>query len=149
MLDTIRRFIGESVAGTPGEQSRDHRNDVRLAACALLVELACADGAFSAPEQQRISEILQRHFAVAADGASALMLEAAAANHDAVDHFVFTRPVVKDYDLSQRIVLAELMWQVVLADGELAGHESYLMRKLASLLQLEPAYLAQARRKRV
>jgi uncharacterized tellurite resistance protein B-like protein len=39
------------------------------------------------------------------------------------------------------------MWQVVLADGELDGQESYLIRKLASLLDLEPAFLAQARRK--
>ena len=55
--------------------------------------------------------------------------------------------MVKDYDVAQRILLAELMWQVVLADGTLDSRESYLMRKLASLLQLEPAFLAQARKK--
>jgi len=42
--------------------------------------------------------------------------------------------------------MAELMWQVVLADGVLETQESYLMRKLANLLKLEPAFLAQARR---
>jgi tellurite resistance protein len=36
---------------------------------------------------------------------------------------------------------------VALADGSLDSQESYLMRKLASLLQLEPAFLAQARKK--
>jgi uncharacterized tellurite resistance protein B-like protein len=80
-------------------------------------------------------------------GARLMLAEAAAANHDAVDHFVFTRQVVKDYDVAQRIVLAELMWQVALADGSLDSQESYVMRKLASLLQLEPAFLAQARKK--
>jgi len=43
------------------------------------------------------------------------------------------------------MVLAEVMWGVILADGELAAHETYLVRKLANLLDLEPAYLAQAR----
>jgi len=147
MLDAIRKLIGDSIPGTPGAHSRVHTHDVRLAACALLVELACADGNFSDEEQRRILDILQRHFGVDAEGARTLMAEAAEANRDAVDHFVFTRQIVKDYDLPQRIVLAELMWQVVLADGDLDGEESYLMRKLASLLQLEPGYLAEARRR--
>jgi uncharacterized tellurite resistance protein B-like protein len=64
-----------------------------------------------------------------------------------VDDFVFTRQVVREYDLPQRMVLAELMWQVVLTDGVLAERESYLMRKLANLLQLEPAFLSEARKK--
>lgn len=147
MLDAIRRLVGDSLPGTPGAHSRVHPHDVRMAACALLVELACADGDFSDAEQHRIMEILQRHFGVDEAGARSLLAEAAAANRDAVDHFVFTRQVVKDYDLAQRIVLAELMWQVVLADGELDSQESYLIRKLANLLDLEPAFLAQARRK--
>ena len=147
MLDAIRRLIGDSVPGTPGTHSRLHPHDVRVAACALFVELACADGEFSEVEQTRIMEILQRHFGVNEAEATRLLAEAAAANHDAVDHFVFTRQVVKDYDVAQRIVLAELMWRVALADGSLDGQESYLMRKLASLLQLEPAFLAQARKK--
>jgi uncharacterized tellurite resistance protein B-like protein len=63
-----------------------------------------------------------------------------------IDHFQFTRLIVDHYDLGQRMVLAEVMWGVILADQELAQHEAYLIRKLAKLLELEPAYLSQARR---
>jgi uncharacterized tellurite resistance protein B-like protein len=147
MLDALRNLIGDSVPGAPGTHSPVHVHDVRVAACALLVELACSDGNFSDVEQRRIMDILLRHFGVDETGARAMLVEAASANRDAVDHFVFTRTVVKDYDVAQRILLAELMWQVVLADGTLDSRESYLMRKLASLLQLEPAFLAQARKK--
>ena len=147
MLDAIRRLIGDNVPGTPGVHSRTHPHDVRVAACVLLVELASVDGEFSAIERQRITEILQRHFGVDADGAAALIAEAASAGRDAADDFVFTRQVVREYDLPQRMVLAELMWQVVLADGAIDGQESYLMRKLANLLQLEPAFLAEARKR--
>jgi uncharacterized tellurite resistance protein B-like protein len=147
MLDAIRKLIGDSVQGSTPAHSRTHTHDVRVAACALLLELAHVDGEFSAVEQQRIHEILQRHFGVDAAGADALMAEAALATRDAVDDFTFTRQVVREYDLAQRMVLAELMWQVVLADGELAERESYLMRKLANLLQLEPAFLSEARKK--
>jgi uncharacterized tellurite resistance protein B-like protein len=147
MLDALRRLIRDNVQGTVPAHTPVHPHDVRVAACALLLELAHSDGSFSAVEQQRVREILQRHFGVDAEGADQLMKEAASAARDAVDDFTFTRQVVREYDLAQRLVLAELMWQVVLADGELAERESYLMRKLANLLQLEPAFLAEARKK--
>ncbi len=147
MLASILRLISSSAPESPADRPRVFPQDVRVAACALLLELANVDGEFSAVERQRILEILQRHFGVDATNAELLMAEAASASHDAVDDFTFTRQVVREYDLAQRMVLAELMWQVVLADGELHGRESYLMRKLANLLQLEPAFLAEARRR--
>ncbi|GAB1344843.1 tellurite resistance TerB family protein [Gemmatimonas sp.] len=146
MFDALRRLVRDSVPGTPGAHSRVYPHDVRIAACALLVELSCADGDFSDVEQRRILEVLQRHFGVDELGARDLLVQAADANRDAVDHFVFTRQIVKEYSMAQRIVLAELMWQVVLADGDFDEQEAYLIRKLANLLELEPAFLSQARR---
>ena len=150
MLDALRKLLGtnpQDAARTGSPAATPRVDDVRLAACALLVELANVDGEFSALERQRILDILQRHFGVDGAGAEALVAEAAAASRHSVDDFVFTRQVVRDYDLAQRMVLAELMWQVVLADGTVAGDESYLMRKLANLLQLESAFLAEARKR--
>ena len=147
MLDALRRLIGDSLPGTPAQPSHVHPHDVRIAACALLIELAHVDGHFSDIERQRIHEILQRHFGVDEPAAHALMAEAAVVARQSVDDFSITRQVVAEYSLAQRMVLAELMWQVVLADGELDGQESYLMRKLANLLQLEPAFLSEARKK--
>jgi uncharacterized tellurite resistance protein B-like protein len=150
MLDILRKVFRN--APTDNERPfddapRTNASDVRLAACVLLVELANVDGEFSALERQRILEILQRHFGVDTAGAEQLMADAAIASRRSVDDFTFTRQVVRDYDLGQRMVLAELMWQVVLADGNLAGDESYLMRKFANLLDLEPAFLSEARKR--
>lgn len=146
MFDALRRMLADNEPANDANVGR-YSNDVRMAACVLLVELASVDGDFSAVERQRILDILQRHFGVDGVEAEQLLAEAAAASRNSVDDFVFTRQVVKEYDLAQRMVLAELMWQVVLADGTVDGNESYLMRKLANLLQLEPAFLAQARRR--
>ena len=38
------------------------------------------------------------------------------------------------------------MWRVILADGAIADHEAWLVRKLANLLELSPGYLSDARR---
>jgi uncharacterized tellurite resistance protein B-like protein len=49
------------------------------------------------------------------------------------------------YDIGQKMVLAEVMWGLVLADGQIAEHEHYLTRKIANLLELEPGYLSTAK----
>jgi uncharacterized tellurite resistance protein B-like protein len=43
-------------------------------------------------------------------------------------------------------LLAELMWGVIMTDGEIGRHEGYLLRKIANLLDLKPGYLSEARR---
>lgn len=151
MLAALRKLLASTASADRADESTSassaRQSDVRLAACALLVELAKVDGEFSTRERQRILDILQRHFGLTADGAEELVAAAVQESRRSVDDFAFTRQVLRDYDLGQRMLLAELMWQVVLADGSIDSNESYLMRKLANLLQLDPAFLSEARRK--
>jgi uncharacterized tellurite resistance protein B-like protein len=150
MLDAIRSFVTQRIQRTahtsPDVPARAATQEVRLAACALLLELAHADGEFSAPERAHIEGALDRHFGLDQATARELIELAEAERAHSIDHFQFTRLIVDHYDLGQRMVLAEVMWGVILADQELAQHEAYLIRKLAKLLELEPAYLSQARR---
>jgi uncharacterized tellurite resistance protein B-like protein len=148
MLEAIRRFVRERLGaedsrpapgGTPAGR-------VQLAACALLLELAHADDEFSPEERQHIESTLQRHFGLDEASGAELIRLAEAARAESLDHFQFTRLVAAEYSLAQKMVLAEVMWGVILADGRLSDHETHLVRKMASLMQLEPAYLAQARR---
>ena len=146
MLDTIRAFVTQKIlrpAPAPGPPDPE---GVRVAACALLLELAHADGEFSPPERKHIEGALGRHFGLDEATARELIALAEAARAQAIDQFQFTRLITEQYDLGQKLVLAEVMWGVILADGQIAEHEAYLVRKLAHLLQLEPGYLAQARR---
>jgi uncharacterized tellurite resistance protein B-like protein len=39
------------------------------------------------------------------------------------------------------------MWGLVAADGQIASHEAYLVRKISNLLDLEPGYLNAAKKK--
>lgn len=151
MLEAIRRFVSERLAGgeterAPGVGPAGQPSRVQLAACALLLELAHADGEFTLQEQQHIEGTLLRHFGLdEATGAELLRL-AEAERAQSLDHFQFTRLIAAEYDLPQKMLLAEVMWGVILADGRLSDHETHLVRKLASLMQLDPAHLAQARR---
>jgi len=150
MLEAIHRFVRERLAGTqnPGGApgSPPSPSPVQLAACALLLELAYADDEFSSEERRHIEATLQRHFGLDEASGAELLRLAETARAESLDHFQFTRLVAAEYSLAQKMVLAEVMWGVILADGHLTDHETHLVRKMASLMQLEPAYLAEARR---
>jgi uncharacterized tellurite resistance protein B-like protein len=146
MLDSIRAFVSQKILRTADPTGDSGPDGVQLAACALLLELAHADGEFSPPERQHIEGALGRHFGLDEATTRELITLAEAARSQAIDQFQFTRMITQHYDLGQKMVLAELMWGVVLADGKIAEHEAYLLRKLANLLELQPGYLAQARK---
>ena len=146
MLDAIRSLLTK-----PAEQpveSPKPRHDVdplHLAACALLLDIAHADGEFSDAEQKHLEEVLARHFGLGGEDGRKLLEIAEQERRQSVDHFRFTSVLHAGYDLGQKMVLAEVMWGLVLADGEIAEHEHYLTRKISNLLELEPAYLASAK----
>jgi len=127
----------------PGKEPEP--NPVHLAACALLLDVAYADGEFTEPERKHLEDVLERHFGLPAESGRLLIEMADQERLRAVDLFHFTRTLVESYDLGQRMVLAEAMWMLVLADGRIALHEQYLARKIANLLDLKPAYLAAAK----
>lgn len=141
MLDAIRSVF----KGAPAESDRPAADPAHVAACALLLEIAYADGEFTAPEKRHLQDVLNRHFGLSAADGDRVLAIAEEARRKSVDHFQFTRVLQSSYDLGQKMVLAEVMWGLVLADGQIADHEAYLTRKICNLLDLEPAYLSTAK----
>jgi uncharacterized tellurite resistance protein B-like protein len=148
MLDAIRSFVSRTIAGAPAsaEPGGARPTGVQVAAAALLLEIAHADGEFSDAERTHIEGALGRHLGLDDLTTRELLALADVERRQSIDHFQFTRLIADQYDLGQKMVLAEVMWGVILADGTIGNHEAYLVRKIAHLLHLEPGYLSEARR---
>ena len=147
ILDAIRRFVTDRLSDQAADATGGRGpTPVQLAACALLLELAHADGEFSVEEQVHLRRALGEQFGLdEATGAELLRL-AEIARAQSLDHFQFTRLIAEAYDLRRKLELATIMWGVILADGRLSDHETHLVRKMASLMQLDPVTLSAARR---
>ncbi len=147
-MDPIKKFFNQRMqpaqASTNGE-SNAQADPLHVAACALLLELAHADEVFTEDERNHVHAILMRHFSLDYDTAQELMKLAEAQRRQSVDVFQFANLVRTSYDIGQKTLLAEIMWGLILTDGEIARHESYMLRKIANLLDLEPGYLSKAR----
>lgn len=149
MLDAIRSFFSSTMkpedsgeADAPPDADR-----ARLAACALLVEIAYADDEFTDEERAHLRRAVRWQFGLDADEADELLALAERESRGAVDLYQFTRLVDRSFSHSQKMVLAEVMWGLVFSDGTLARREDYLVRKISNLLRLEPGFLSEARRR--
>ncbi len=156
MADRIRSFFASRMQlgptqpnghAEPLETPEELRRKVHIAACALMLELAHADDDFSDAEREHIDAVVQRHLGLESDAARLLMELAEEERQNARDVYQFTSLIRDSYDLGQKTLLAEIMWGVILADGQIQRHEGRVLRKIASLLDLEPGYLAEARRR--
>jgi uncharacterized tellurite resistance protein B-like protein len=156
LLDRIRSLLG----GAPAEAARpsvpaspdpaatqplEAVDPLHLAACALLLEVAHADGEFSDAERAHLEAVLERHFELPPESGRRVMELAERERSGAIDQYRFTSVLQEGYDTGQKMVLAEIMWGLVLADGTIAEHEHYLTRKISNLLGLAPGYLSAAK----
>ena len=152
MLDTIRNFFTRTMQSAPaadvdGTEALADRQRLHVAACALLLELAHADDEFTEGERMHVEAVVRRHLDLDEETAKGLIELAEQERKNAIDLYQFTSLIRDNYDLGQKTLLAEIMWGVVLSDGRIEQHESYLLRKIANLLDLKPGYLSAARRR--
>jgi uncharacterized tellurite resistance protein B-like protein len=109
-------------------------DELQLAAAALLVEAASMDGDFDAAEHAKIARLLVDRFALTVDEAETLIEEAVAAVDETGQLYGFTRVVKDRYEISDRIRMIEMLWEVAFADGQVDYFESNLIRRIGGLL---------------
>lgn len=132
MFGFIERFFGKPAES--GAKAGGH--DVRVAACAILIEMAGMDGEFSDDEKNRILKHLEETHALTTQEAEELVQTASRELKGAVDMWHFTNLVNQNYTKEEKLRVIEIMWKVVYADGRLDAHEDYLAHKLGNLLRI-------------
>ncbi len=148
MIDRFKSFFAREMAVDAEDPDPPRTAErLRVAACALLLEVAHADDYFSTGERRHLRALVRRHFGLKREAADELIALAEDERRRNVDLWGFTTMINASYSTGQKMVLAEAMWGIVLADGELANQEDYLMRKISHLIGLRSGYLAEARRR--
>lgn len=137
MLDTLRALIADSLPSVPPMDTPAAPGDIRIAACALLLEMAYADGRMTSEERHVIVGSLTTHFGVDARGAEELMQLAEAQLGETREATSYTQQLVAEYSQDQRIMLAEMLREVASADGWLDTHEELLLEKFEAWLRVD------------
>jgi uncharacterized tellurite resistance protein B-like protein len=137
VLQSIRRFFQDRVAAgvnEPAAEAREHA--LRLAAAALLFEVARADARIKNEECMALRAAVRDVFGLSANEADELLALAEAESRSAASLYEFTRLVDTGFSPEQKVRLVELLWSIGFADGQKDAHEEHLVRRIADLLHV-------------
>ncbi len=145
MLDLFNNIFGPGDGENGDDASGNENHDVRIAVCALFLEMATIDGEFDKDEWDSIINSLINEFDVSEEIAVQLTEEAAKEANESLDIWKFTNRINQNYSVDEKIKVVEMLWRIVYADGKVDKHEDYLIRQCASLLNLKHSQLIAAK----
>ena len=117
---------------------------LQLAAAVLMVSVVRADHESRQDEHRVLALALARALDLAEDEAGVVVRAA----EEAIDRGVRFAAVLErlsECSIDQKRRLVESLWRIAFADAELAGHEEYLVRKIAGQLGLTTADLVETK----
>lgn len=147
MLDKIKRFFDKATTDMSKDVNQYSEHDIRVATCALFVEIARIDEEFTDAEMDTILSILKEKYGLSQEHADALIAEAEQELEKSVDLWQFARLINENYATDEKIEIIETLWRIVYVDGKMDEHEHYLMGKLQNLLRLDHSQLINAKLK--
>lgn len=147
MLDSIKSFFTGATANAPKDANQATEHDVRVAACALFLEMAHIDEKFTAAEMETVLAIVKEKYGLSPEHADALVAEADRELSRSVDLWQFAKLINKNYSTAEKIEIIEILWRMVFVDGRMDRYEHYLMNKLKNLLRLSHDQLIAAKLK--
>ena len=147
MLDIVKRFFSKVTEGDSKATHQKTDHDIRVATCALFVEIARIDEKFTQSEMEKILSIIQEKYGLFQEYADALIAEAEKELEGSIDLWQFTSLINANYSIEEKIEIIETLWQIVYVDGKMDRYEHYLMNKLKTLLRLSQDQLIDAKLK--
>ena len=119
--------------------------DIRVAAAALLLEMAHIDDEFGDEERGVILRILKDEYGLSDRAADEIIQTAEEERRESLDMWQFTSRINDHFSKEKKIRIVELLWEIIYADDKLDGHEDHLVHALAKMLNLSHQNLIEAK----
>ena len=147
MIDLVKRFFSKDTKDAPVDQGKETAHDIRVATCALFLEMCQIDGEFSESERAHIISTLKKDYHLSDEYAVALLEASYEELKGSIDLWHFTNLINQNYSMEEKLQIIENIWRIAYTDGRLDKHEDYLVHKLAKLLRLSHKQLIEAKLK--
>jgi uncharacterized tellurite resistance protein B-like protein len=139
IMDQMEAFFESALGGGAEGAWHGSPEQIRLAACALLIELAYADETFSEDERDHLEDLIRTHFGLGYADAQAMIELAEQERAEGMDLKKFTALIRDHFDDEAKATLMQAMWKLVLSDGQLAERESYLIHQISREIGIDTA----------
>ena len=115
--------------------------------CGLMIEAAYTDGKIDENELNKIKSSLINIFEEDPNEVSFVLDEAIKNKNNSKSLHHYTSFINKNFTDDKKLLLIEVLWEIVLSDGEIHDFESNLIRRLAGLLYINDVSSGNAKRR--
>ena len=129
MLQSLKKIFSNETS-----QNQELKNkDIDILA-GILIEAANTDGKVTQDEINQISYSLINVFKEDSEEVERVLSKALDDKDNSRSLFYYTSKLNKSFSYERKILLIEVLWEVILSDDEVHDFESNLLRRLAGLL---------------
>ena len=129
MLQSLRNIFSNN----SNQNQQDDNKDIDILA-GLMIEAANTDGNVSQDEVNKISFSLINIFKEHPKDVEEALFKALNDKNNSRSLYFYTSKLNKSFAHEKKILLIEVLWEVILADNAIHDFESNLIRRLAGLL---------------
>ena len=142
MINLLKNILNSQ----DSDQEKEDNKNLELL-CGLMIEAAYTDGRIDESELQNIKSSLINVFGEEPNNVE-LVLNAAIKNKNNTKslHY-YTSFINKNFSEENKLILIEVLWKIVLSDGEVHDYESNLIRRLAGLLYISDVKSGNAKKR--
>jgi len=118
---------------------------LQLASAVLMVAVVRADFESRQDEHRALEHAVSRALDLHHEAAALVVRTAEEALERGISFGKLLQALARECSLDQKRSLVESLWRIAFSDAELAGHEEYLVRKIAGQLGLSTADLVETK----
>ena len=143
MLVTLQKFFQKHDI----RKDQKNSNNELMLLCGIMMEAAAIDGTVDQEEISKIKISLVTIFNEKSDEVEeAISFCLEKINEPNSLHF-FTSKLNKSFDDNKKIILLEVLWEIILADKQIHDFESNFIRRLAGLMYISDIHCGNAKKR--
>jgi uncharacterized tellurite resistance protein B-like protein len=149
MLEYLRKIFSDNQPAASqviDNSSPDRKNKrIEIAACALFIEMAKADGDFTDEERKFIISEMKKTFNLDDEYVNELMILAEQRIKQSVSLYEFTGVVNTTFTHEEKIELIESLWRLIYKDEKLNAYEDHLIKRISATINIEHKQIINAK----
>jgi len=149
MLDYLRKILADNQdsinPSMVNSSSESNNQKIEIAACALFIEIAKADGEFTDEERKFIISEMKSTYNLNDDYVNDLMTLAEERIKESVSLYEFTGVINTTFTHEEKIELIESLWKLIFKDQKLNQYEDHLIKRISATINIEHKQIINAK----
>ena len=140
MFEKLKSFLiqeRENNSMNTYPDSPDQPGKIKIAATALMVEMANSDGSITDEEYEGITNSIQKVFNIEIEKIKELIKISKEELKESVSLYEFSGVINENFSHDEKIELMDQLWRLIYTDNKLDKYEDKLIKQIGSMLKLD------------